>query len=469
VDLIEVFTTDNPAPRAPRAPRPRVTGRQVVAGSVLALGALVVAVAVIWSDRSSSGRSADPVATTTTMRPLLRAAPAPLPIDDSAGTGAVRFAADPPAGWTQYSADVLTPSDPTDYAELWADAADTAGAGRWILLQLESGGRAAPALDATRSLIGGFDASTPADDPSLRRVEVPVAAGLVTITARNFDDALLAGITAVVAGTAPSQRPPSGLTNVIAGNGADVLIRGEPLSEVIYTRSGAASPVDVTLTVGRAPSGDPAAALLPYLLTDLTHDPAAWTPDLVTGTLVDHPDRHLLRWLVGEYVLTLEGPVSVEQLRAFATTVQPVDAQRWEFLLYGHPPGVRLLDLAQVASGATTGGRSWLAGVRLIERGGTTLFLWAAAPLDSPQGPPFTPPIEQAAPPGPGVTSMVIPGATYVFAAIERSAVPKVLRVTVGDRTVDAPFADIGAASPVLIAAYAFDEPLPFTAEVVNP
>lgn len=466
-EIIEVFMSGgqpegSPTPRPAPGRRPRAA----IAG-VLAAMALVGA-AVLWPDTAGSprptGRTTDPVATG---EPPARDNTAP---DNRAVEAPPRFVVDPPSGWSVYSADLLSPADDSTWFGLWAGPGSSATSGRWMSVTVAPARRPPEAIvDATRSVIGGFESSSPIADPGLRRVVVPLAESWATLVARGLDDATLvsiaAGMTPAPArGEPPGVRAPTDLVFVAGGADLASLIGGDPLSEVLYSADATGTtPIDVTLTVGSGSEADLVRAVVPYFLRDPIISGGSWV-----GERFDRPGQHVLGWTLGAFAFTLEGPVEVNILRSFASTIRRASSAEWEQLLYSRRPGVRLGELVQVAAGTTTDGHGWTAGVRIAERDGITLFGWAAAPLDTPEGPPYGARPVQAFPDATQVTSLVIPGATYVFASTPSIGGRPMLRISVGDRTVEVPFVAAGPRSPMLVAAYAFSEPVGFQAEVTE-
>ncbi len=466
--VIELIQPDRP--RLASAPTPgqppRTHGPRWVAPAVLTFGALVVVTAIIWSaDTETAGLPDATVVTSTTMRPLLQ----------SVGPDVVqpeRFAADPPPLWSVHSADELTPADPSSKFKLWATPGASATEGQWVSVSITPGIQAFDAVpDATRSLIGRFEATTPAYDAQRRDVQVEMLLGTATISAHGVDDADLALLAATLQGTGGTLRfdalLPDGLQLVTQGADAESMMTGDPVSRVIYTSDDPnGTPIDVTFTVGSTGALEPAVQLFPFVLSDLK---AGTSSGWVKGRSVARPDELMLRWRSGNYVFTLSGPVGSSVLAQFATLVRPYSAQEWEQMVYGRPPGARLASLVQVAAGTTTDGHGWTAGVRIVERDGRLLLLWAAAPLDHPEGSPFSPPLDHALAPTEVISSLVIPGATYVFASSTSDSPNIALEITVGDRVVRAAFVDVEAGiAGVRVAAYAFSEPVAFVARFVE-
>lgn len=434
-DLVEVLPSAAAARRRRQAVRPvrpvpqatlaepdpaRRRRRWILASiaTVLVAGAAVAATVVLWPEPEP---------------PTITVEPPP------------RFDLAAPAGWEVYAANVPSPVDGRTWFGLWA-----APGGRWLLVETRPAEQPRAAhLDASRSYIGWYEAVTPGNRPGVRQVEMPLGRSRATVTTygmRNGDVLdILDGLYPPAPGSAaPGVDAPAPFEFVASGPSLEATLYGDPMGEVVYRGPDS----EVILTYGKvlAPTG---------------------TVNEVVRLLGRDPGRRYLRFETEGLVFTLEGEVDSETLNALGQRIRSVNEQAWQRLMYQRRPGLQLGPLLTIASGQTSQGAEWEAGLRLATADGELRFGYAAAPLDSAIGPPMGPRPDLTFPEVPRTTSLVVPGATYVFSLVPRVWKPIALRVEVGGVTVDAPFVDLDPALPVLVAAYAYDEPVGHTTTIV--
>jgi hypothetical protein len=352
-----------------------------------------------------------------------------------------RFALDAPRGWSVEVANVLSPVDSTAWFGLWEDAA-----GHWLLAETEPATRAPMGLLGAARVSDRYDAALLPGSPARLQLEVPAGRVRVVLTGSGVAPAdLIATAAAVrpVDDRPPLGEAPEGFALMATGTTVDAARKGSPIGEVVYVVDG----YEVTLTFGRAQPGV--------------------DTETVRRVLGDG-DLPLRRTERDGLVFTVAGRAPAVLLDDALARIRPVDEGTWQRLVDMRRPGLRLGPLLQVAEGETTGGRRWTAGIRLARRDGEWRFGWAAAPLDAPLGPPFGPRPDLEFPTEPTFTTLVVPGATYVFAMVPRDGRDRLLGMYLPGRDATAEFVDLGPDVPVLVAAYAFDEPAQVVIEIVE-
>ncbi len=196
--------------------------------------------------------------------------------------------------------------------------------------------------------------------------------------------------------------------------------------------------------------------------------------DAVAGDLITQPGFALASWSAGDHMVTVSGKMSVPQLIAIAQTVHQVSAEEWAGMKFqaihntaetnnsNNNSAVNTPTPVPVSLGTDGLARSWTIRAALATYGNIRQINWewnwndgniSTTPQDGAQ-----------------INTVVDNDRTYVLADLPRAiAATAELHVTpAGLDPVVIPFNDIDPSSDRTLAAYAFSEPGPYTAQVVG-
>jgi hypothetical protein len=487
-EIIEVIDDDTDAfgDRAPNTTLldsggPRWVG-PVAAGVLVA----VMGYGVATSASSSSAPKVAPITSTTVVSTTSR----PTPSTTVALPAVPYYAADPPRQFTLRSVDFQEPGRPSfgrDGYELWATVGASATSGSWFSITADRGTSALSATDAYRvqtdelsiaiSHTSGGHATTHfslharlVNDPPAR---VDVA---VTITSFGWSDDDLVRLAASI----DTNRRGVGLTDPLLASDHQMIssvppslaVQGNPAEQISYVSSADPS-TDVLISVAQRPPPNEGGATLDrqialrFFLDRNTpfevDDHAA-----LAGALVGQSDYSLATWIAGDDIVTVGGAMPVPQLIAIARTVHEVSADEWEGMSFqarrnnnDSNSNFERGESHPLSSGDDADSNPWKIHVAISTYGVRRQINWSwgesggeTKPADTAQ-----------------INTVVEGERTFVLADLPRAIAPTAdLHVQRdGLDPVIVPFNDVDPESDRTFAAYAFSEPVPYTAQIIGP
>jgi hypothetical protein len=241
---------------------------------------------------------------------------------------------------------------------------------------------------------------------------------------------------------------------------------GLPVAWVGYTTGVPAELAkSFTITVAGFPQSNRDVAVR-FALTDATALTVGEVPGIIGKSAVQ-PGLTIIQWQDGDRLITIRGNVDPQQLASIAQTVRPGSTDSVEQQVQPDQPDVRILRGEQ-----HTVGSGWLDGPWIVKvsAGADDAAEWFVWWIGQPAAT-STPSESRISVPGPGPTieTLVEHGRTYVLARVPRSMPDARLHVNpTGLAPVELAFVDVDASMSDEFAAYAFTEPVPFTAQIVD-
>ncbi|MEY2415503.1 MAG: hypothetical protein QOH53_837 [Ilumatobacteraceae bacterium] len=442
------------------------------AAALLAL----MAYGVATSASSNAAPKAAPVTTIahapTTTQPPAPTTTVPVPV-------VPYYSADPPPEYSLQNVQFDDTSDRAIYSprpgnyQLWATSASTA----WLSIETYTGGRLGVAVDAYRVLAGTHSIAI-SHLTSGQSVAEFTPGGSVSVKITSFgwsDDDLIrlaASVTADQRAIHLNDRSLLDHYQIITSVPPWLSVQGNPVEYVSYS-TGQDFRRDVTVTVApRLPSqagGDTFdRQIAPTYFFDhaITFDADGHVA--VAGTVIGQGDFALASWIANDHIVTISGLVPVPLLIAIAGTVHQVSAQEWagmqlkaarhsadnDFVNYSQSPP------APVSFGIDAASESWTIEVSTVGFPNQQLisWQWGAAGFGSTA--------DDAA----KIQTVVDGRRTYVLAYLPRSvtAAGQLQINRAGLDPVVVPFNDAQPTSDRTFAAYAFSEPLNYTAQILG-
>ena len=489
--------SSDPPPADLEPTRPRWVVPAFVTALALAVGGIAVGVAT-RDDASSPQPSAvdtqstavgeanspSPTVSATIIPPTLPEFPPPLfPADPTIANGSLipKYVVDVPAGLNVAESRMIRqPADPLRPA-LWAAPNSGARSGRWVtVLRVDGGanGRLASPQSYRLSLPSIEAAVAP---PTALRPTTQLAiqsrGDLLVVEAFGFDESSIPDLVAAVAA------------------GGDALSRGAATADLRELDGGSLSEIPSVAEVSRLVTivgPIPADAttvqqtqiqlrvslpatnsrrLEAFRLTDIRRLAIGYDTAAVAGNLANQPGFGSVTWLDSDgWELQLTGTLPVDTLIELAGTAR-VDDQLWDiFSTAASPRSPVSMTSSPVVEVATlaAGGRSstiWLAAhAETVSNSSWLTWQLTFDPRESVFGLDF---IEGDAP---VVSTAVVNSVTYVFASVPASDASLTLRVTLPSGETRDVALQNGVYGPLelAVAATAFDEPGPYSAEVVD-
>jgi hypothetical protein len=186
----------------------------------------------------------------------------------------------------------------------------------------------------------------------------------------------------------------------------------------------------------------------------------------VAGNLIGTPGSSQATWVDGDLLLSLTGAVALPQLIAAARTVHQVSADEWTaarklaVLPNGAFPVEQTMGTEhRIAEGSDAAGSQWNIRVSIYTTDAKRYISWQSDDLGV-----LTAPTDQ-----PRITTQVTGSRASVLADLPHAVAPAaVLHIQPeGLPAVDVAFSDIVPVIDRSFAAYAFSEPVPYTAEII--
>ncbi|MDP9463311.1 MAG: hypothetical protein M3P52_01700, partial [Actinomycetota bacterium] len=187
----------------------------------------------------------------------------------------------------------------------------------------------------------------------------------------------------------------------------------------------------------------------------------------VAGTVVGQNDYALATWIAGQNVVTVGAAMPVPQLIAIARTVHEVSADEWEGMRFqaarnsGNGLNYEESQVLPVSFGTDAASSVWTIQVALANFGGHQQLNW----LWDGNGSQTTP--DDTA----QINTVVDNQRTYVLADLPRNIAEAAgLQINRdGFDPVLVKFNDVDPEYTRTFAAYAFSEPVPYTAQIIGP
>lgn len=391
------------------------------------------------------------------------------------------YAADPPRQYSVHGADLEvldhSPYNGLEFQlyQLWATPGSSAAAGSWFSISATRGTSIVTAPDSYR-IQPGQQSLAISHTPGGQTI-TKFSAGepvIITITSFGWSDADLARLAASVqtdgrsvdfsdAWFTADHRLVSSVVPMLA-------VQSIPAEQLTYTATDNPD-ADVVVTVAQRLRPDQGGATidrdnaLRYLLSDSTPFPVDGHA-AVAGTMVGSGGRTIAAWIAGDDVVTVTSSLPVDQLVAIAETVHAITPAEWEGMKFqavhnnsNHHRSEEAV-VFDVASGADPDLQQWTVSAAMNRVGDPDkiIWTWPTGGLTSTSG--------TAA----QISTAVDGRRTYVVADLPRAvAATATLQVQRdGLEAVDVPFNDVDPQLDRTLAAFAFSEAVPFTAQVVS-
>ncbi len=409
---------------------------------------------------------------TTTTASSTKAVPTPTTLPPSA---VPYYAAEPPPEYElQFAVNpVEFGSDSSGAYELWATPGASATSGSWFSVETFPGDGVLNTPDSYRSVLGGVPVTTTRSVAGQTITQFVNGRVLVMIT--SFGEAAEQLARLVVSVTTSAG-------NVIGFNDGwftsdhqlvsrvkpAAVVRGQMDEQVFYARG--ALPTDYFgLFVGRPLPGS-FDGPLPDRQTALRFTLTQTIPfevdghSAVAGTMTGEGGLALATWTDGDNIVSVQAAVPVATLITLARTVRRIGPNEWKNLLQQQSPGFSedaLGSTHPVSFGTDANGTAWTISALRFTGGTVNLVQWDWADGSWQT---FTTDSAQ-------LNSLVTSSQTFVFASVPRTLASSATLNIVRDGLdpVAVPFVDVDPNSNWLLAAYAFSEAAPFTAQIIGP
>ena len=388
------------------------------------------------------------------------------------------YAVDPPRGFTVQFAESQqfgNDSGLADY-QLWATPGASATTGSWFSVTTYPGAPAVFAPDSYREQAGDLSIaiSHAAGGHALVQFTTERDVGVTIASFGWSDDSLLRLAASLRTDSLSPAFKDDWFTSdhqMISSVPPRLAIRGLPVEQIVYGSSddlGGPLVVTVAQPLPRAAGGDAdnREIALRFLLDDTTQ----FTVDdhsAVAGTVIDEGDYSIATWIADGYIVTVGAALPVSQLIAIAGTVHQISAPEWagvSFQAAGNKSSRFASDetaLLPVSYGIDASSEAWTIEASTTTVGDQRQINWSwGAQNDS------TTPREVAQ-----INTLVEDKRTYVLADLPRAvAVGAQLHVLrEGLDPLIIPFNDLDPGMDRTFAAYAFSEPVQYTAQIVGP
>ena len=249
-----------------------------------------------------------------------------------------------------------------------------------------------------------------------------------------------------------------------------VAVQGNPAEQVFYSsndisRGGFSLSVSPLLAPGEGGSTADRQLALRFLLDHSTPFDVDGHPAVAGGVA---GEQALATWIAGDHIVTVTSTTTVPEIITIARTVHQVSAEEWNGMVF---QASRAADRhiygnfdqgtpVPIASGTDSAAEPWTISASVQTFSDQRVIFWQ---FDT-NGTSFFSPGDTAT-----INTAVDNRRTYVFAELPRTvATSAQLQITlVGADPVVVPFADIGPNVDRTLAAYAFSEPTPYTAQII--
>ena len=357
--------------------------------------------------------------------------------------------------------------------QLWATSGSTA----WLSIETYSGGTLGVGVDAYRVLAGTHSiAISHLTSGQSVAVFTPSGSDSVRITSSGWSDddlvRLAASVTADQRAIHLHDRSLVDHYQIISDVPPWLAMQGNPVEYVSYS-SGLDFRRDVTLTVApRLPSNAGGATVDRQIASNYFFDqPTTFNADghvAVGGLVIGQGDFALASWIANDHIVTISGFVPVPLLIEIARTVHQVSAEEWagmqlqatqhqadnDFVNYSQSPPT------PVSFGTDAASEAWTIEVSTVGFPNQQLISWQWG-LGG-----FGSSADDAA----KINTAVDGRRTYVVADLPR-AVAAAGQLQINRDGLDpvvVPFNDAQPTSDRTFAAYAFSEPVNYTAQIVG-
>jgi hypothetical protein len=487
-EIIEIIDDDNDAFRD------RASGhtihdsggpRWIGPAAAVALVALI-GYGVISSSATTGSPKAAP-ATTTSIARSTTTQPAPATTTTVALPPVPFYSADAPPGYAPRFAEVhgsvgydASTQPPFDYNyRLWATPGSSAATGSWFSVESsdQAGNGLVSVQNGYRQLVGDMVVAM-TSNPGGQRMAMFSPDTLHTVTINSFgwsDDELTRLISSVEVDSSGAYYTDSWFTpghQLISNVPLWQFFQRDP-EENIYFQSADLFDGGLNISVSRRAAIPPADALDSTLGRD---DAFRFMYDKVipfqvsghsalAGTSASSGGYSQAFWNDGDVEVTVGGQLPVTRLVEFARSVRQVSADEWNALRKSIDQTSIPTDsyaagpLSAVASGTDSAGGYWSVRVSAGVGGGPQYVQWDMSNFG----------INSPPDPAPHLQSFVDDKRAYVLADLPKDvAATAVLHIEpAGLPPVDAPFNDVFPEYQQAFAAYAFSEPVPFTAQII--
>ena len=458
-------TSPHPVPDTSR----RWIGPVAVTSLLVAIGYGVLSSA-ISSNSSTAPQPSTSLPRSTTITTAISAAPA-VNI-----TSPQFYVADPvPAGFTMHFAETLdmggNPADFTDSstAQLWATDGATATSGSWFVVS--RGTHHFTGRNSYRTVVGDTTVVVEHDPSSGQtRLSFSKDGGALEITAFGWADRQLLRLadSFYIGDSKIRFHDPFFVTDHKPLLYADppTALYGLPMAWVGYTTAVPASLAEsFTITVGTFPQSN-RDTMVRFALRSPHPFNIGDVPGIVGQSATD-PRMMIAQWRDADRLITLRGNLEPAKLLSIAQTVhtapdasvmqqvQPDPPEDSVLLGEPHTVGSGLLDVP------------WTVQVGAASNNTTEWFVWF---IGQPSGNASPSDSRFSAPgPGPSIETLVERDTTYVLAKVPRSMAGAKLHINRnGLPSVELDLVDVDPTLESEFAAYAFAEPVPFTAQIVD-
>ena len=392
------------------------------------------------------------------------------------------FVADAPAGFGLYLAEERgtaagtgTAADFADSgpAQLWATVDATATTGSWFVIS--QGTHHATGRNSYRTIVDGFEVVIEHDPPSgQNRVAFTKDGQPVEITSFGWVDRQLVRLvrSVSVASSVIQFNNPFFTTDhqhLLDADPATALF-GHVVSRVGYsTAVPPALAQHFTITVAADRASNDRATVTKFALSGVSQLTLGDRSAIIGRSSTD-PTMSVVQWDDGKRLITVDGNIDPESLSAIAKTIHQGSGRAVQEQL-GSAPAIQALQTAPdtIASGMLADGWAWAIQVSVAPSAGSAAagyLWWIAQPSDSIRPSEIRPSLAAG---NPTIETMVEHGRTYVLAKVPRSMTGAELRINpTGLATTVSPLFDVDAKFADEFTAEVFDEPVPFTAQIVD-
>ncbi len=451
-------------------------GRRWV-GPVAALALVALIGFGVITPANSSGATARPVPTTPPPSTTVNSSV----VDTVPAVNLISpqfYVADPPpAGFTMHFAETLgmggNTADFTDTttAQLWASDGATANSGTWFVVS--RGTHHATGRNSYRTLAGDVIVVVEHDPASGQsRLSFTKDGDSFEITAFGWADRQLLRLVDSIwlADSKIEFQDPFFLSDhkLLLDADPPTALYGLPVAWVGYTVALPASLAQsFTVTVSGYPTANRDVAIR-FALTDSSPITVNGLPGIVGRSAAD-PGLVIVQWRDGNRLISLRGNLPLVPLVAIAQTVQAAPDDAVTEMV---DAGAQSIPPALDAQPHTVGS-GWLGGPWIVQVSTASSVVtpeWFVWWIGQPGG--NSTPSEtrfSIAEPGPSIETLVEQGRTYVLAKVPRSMTGATLHVhRNGQPSVELSLLDVDPGLNDEFAAYAFAEPVPFTAQIVD-
>jgi hypothetical protein len=450
-------------------------------GPVAALALVaIIGYGIVTSASTSSVPSVAPAPSTTAGAPTTTP---PAPTTTEVPQPLVPYySADPPRQFTVESAETVEPAESSfgpGFYQLWATNDASATTGSWFSVETYAAGLISVyATDAYRVQTARGPmavAHVPGGQTTVQFA--PTTSSMIALTAFGMDDAtviqLAESIDVVRSHVQFDQRQLFADFRVLSTVHPWAAIGGNPAEQIYYTDGNdPMSGVGITVsprsasTIGGS-TFDRQTALRFFLYNSTTFEVDGHLA--TAGEVIGQHGYSVATWIANDHIVTVTGQMSVPELTAIAETVHQVSPEEWagmQFQAARHNSdnnfgNFEQTDPVPVSFGTDANAERWTIDVSIATFGERQQVNWAwdrsgyGTRLDDT----------------PRIDSVVDSTRTYVLADLPRGVAPtaqlQILRE--GFEPVLVQFADTDPSLDRTFSAYAFSEPITYTAQIIGP